>query len=215
MKCKTILSYMVLLAFAFTPASPLKAADPAIPPDRLQSTSTGSSGAQAQDKPEAAKALPAPDPRDVSSVDAIMGAVYDVISGPAGTERKWDRMRCLFAPGARLIPTFHAKDSQAGAYTTRVLDVEQYISGGAKYFATNGFFEKEIARRSESFGHIAQVFSTYESRHNAADPAPFERGINSFQLMNDGKRWWIISIFWEGEGPGVQIPKELLTGVHD
>ena len=36
---------------------------------------------------------PAADPADVASIDAIITAVYDVISGDAGVARDWDRFR--------------------------------------------------------------------------------------------------------------------------
>ncbi len=146
---------------------------------------------------------------DAASIDSILAATYDVISGQAGKKRDWDRFRALFAPGARLIPTGPRKE---GGVSSRVLDVEGYIDASAKFLETNGFFEHEVARHTDSYGQIAQVFSTYESRHKAADPAPFARGINSFQLMNDGKRWWIVTIFWQAESPGVQIPEKFLTG---
>ena len=65
-------------------------------------------------------------PSDVESVDAIVAAVYDVISGPAGQERDWDRMRSLFVPGARLIPTF--RDSTGGR-GLRILTIDDWIAG--------------------------------------------------------------------------------------
>jgi hypothetical protein len=52
------------------------------------------------------------------------------------------------------------------------------------------------------------VFSTYESRHALADAKPFERGINSFQLLYDGQRWWVVTIYWQGERPGLPIPPQ-------
>jgi len=159
----------------------------------------------AQDKPPS-QATPEARPADVGSIDAIVAAVYDVISGPAGQKRDWDRMRSLFIPGARLIPI-----SQAGEVkSARVLSVEDYILRSSAVLEKGGFFEREMARRMEKFGHIAHVFSTYESRRKAEDPAPFSRGINSFQLMNDGKRWWIVTIYWEAEGPDNPIPPEYL-----
>ena len=91
-----------------------------------------------------------------------------------------------------------------------MIDVEGYITRSGNYLETNGFFEKETARRTEQFGHIAHVFSTYEARHKAEDKSPFMRGINSFQLMNDGKRWWVVTIFWEAETPDNQIPEKYL-----
>jgi hypothetical protein len=63
---------------------------------------------------------------------------------------------------------------------------------------------------TEEFGHIAHVFSTYASFANADDPEPFARGINSFQLMHDGERWWIVTLYWENESPEQPIPVKYL-----
>ncbi len=150
---------------------------------------------------------PAANPADVNSIEAIVAAVYDVISGPAGKKRDWDRMRSLFLPGARLIPT---GPRQAGGYGSRVLGVEDYVVRGNEIFDKEGFFEKETARRVETFGNIAHVFSTYESRQSPDDAKPFARGINSIQLMNDGKRWWIVTIFWQGEDAKNPLPEKYL-----
>jgi hypothetical protein len=73
-----------------------------------------------------------------------------------------------------------------------------------------GFFEREIARRIDCFGNICQAFSTYESRHVASDPKPFERGINSIQVIRDGRRWWIASVIWDVERPDNPLPAEYL-----
>lgn len=154
-------------------------------------------------QPEAAKAVQA----DVESVDAIVHALYDVISGPAGQPRNWDRMRSLFHPQARMIPTGKRPiDTKTGA---RVLTVEDYIQGVGPYFDKNGFFESELARRQETFGNIAHVFSTYESRH-AKNEKPFARGINSIQLFNDGTRWWVLTVMWDAETPEKPLPPEYL-----
>jgi hypothetical protein len=144
---------------------------------------------------------------DAASLDAIIAALYDVISGPAGQQRDWNRMRGLFAPGARLIPTVYRPDSVP---SLRVWDPDQYIATVGPRLESGGFFEREIARRTERYGGVVHVFSTYESRRAAADPAPFARGINSIQAFFDGKRWWIVTIFWEGERPGNPIPARYL-----
>src|SRR5437667_4262679 len=118
-------------------------------------------------------------PSDVDLIDSIIAAVYNVISGPAGKKRDWDRMRSLFVPGARLIPT---GPRQAGGYGSRVLTVDEYIERASGLFEKAGFYETEAARVTEQFGQIAHVFSTYESRHAPGDAKPFQRGINSIQL---------------------------------
>jgi hypothetical protein len=146
-------------------------------------------------------------PDDVRSVDAIVASLYDVVSGPAGEKRNWPRMRTLFAPHAKMIPTGRKADSTG---VKRVLSVEEYITSSGAFLEKNGFFEKEIVRKTEQYGNIVQVFSTYESRHKAGDEKPFMRGINSIQLWFDGKRWWIINIMWENESKDVPIPTKYL-----
>ena len=152
---------------------------------------------------------PPPGPRasDVQSMDAIIAALYDVISGPIGQQRDWDRMRNLFVPGARLIPAVYRPDSVP---TLRELSVEDYITRAGPMLEKNGFFETEIARQVERYGGVVHAFSTYESRHKAEDPKPFVRGINSIQLFDDGRRWWVVTVLWEGERPGNPIPQKYL-----
>ncbi len=145
------------------------------------------------------------DPHDVDTIEHIVAAVYDVISGPPGP-RNWDRFRSLYYPGARMIPTF--RDAK-GAIAARVSTPDEYATRAGDYFSKNGFFENSIANRIETWDHIAHVWSTYESRH-AKDEKPFTRGINSFQLMNDGTRWWILTVYWEGEEKGVTVPDKYL-----
>ena len=160
---------------------------------------------------------------DVGSPEQIVAALYDTISGPAG-QRDWDRLRSLFIPGGRLMPTGprlppgaspDAPPTEAEEFATQVLDVEGYVERADKFFREHGFFEREVASRADGFGHIMHVFSTYESRHREDDPEPFARGINSIQLMNDGRRWWVVSIFWEAEGPQAPIPREYLPAGPD
>jgi hypothetical protein len=147
--------------------------------------------------------VPSPKPSDVQSLDGILAAVYDVISGPPG-ERDWNRFRSLFVPEARLTSTVKSPNSPS----VRLLTVDDYIQRAGKYFATHGFFENAIVNRVQRFGNIAQVFSSYESRH-ARDENPFTRGINSFQFFNDGSRWWVLSILWDEESPANPLPSDM------
>jgi hypothetical protein len=153
------------------------------------------------------QSVPAANPADVASIDAIINAAYDSISGEAGKKRDWNRMRSLFIAGARLIPI---DDSPDGKIAPHVIDIDGYIARSGEYLEMNGFFEKEVARRTEQFGHIAHAFSTYESRHKADDPKPFMRGINSIQLMYDDRRWWIVTIYWQHESTNDPIPEKYL-----
>ena len=151
----------------------------------------------------------AADPRDVESIDAIIAAAYEVISGPAGQKRDWNRERSLFYPGARIIPTASVPGRNDVDLEPQMLDVEAYIKR-VEPLLDAGFYETEIARRTEQFGRMAHVWSTYESRHHPRDPAPFMRGINSFQLFYDGDRWWILSVYWQHESAEHAIPENYL-----
>jgi hypothetical protein len=152
----------------------------------------------------------APVSPDALSIDAIINAAYDVISGPAGKARDWERERSLFFPGARLIPTASKAGDNASKLSPQLLDVEAYIARVEPFFRDNGFYETEVARRTEEFGQIAHVWSTYESRHSREEREPFMRGINSFQLFHDGSRWWIVNIYWQHESAAHPIPEKYL-----
>jgi hypothetical protein len=94
---------------------------------------------------------------DVKTVDAIVAALYQVISGPAGEARNWNRMRSLFLPEAKLVATGQRSN---GELVKRVMTVEEYILNSGPVLEKNGFFETEIARKQEVYGHIAHSFST-------------------------------------------------------
>jgi hypothetical protein len=148
---------------------------------------------------------------DHKTVDSIIKATYDVISGTKEKKRDWTRFEALFHPDARLIPTGKNK---SGMFVGQARTPSEYRKGSEPFFKKNGFFEQEIARRVDVFGHIAQVFSTYESRYTLDDKKPFMRGINSFQLFNDGKRWWVMTIYWQQESRETPIPEKYLTSVN-
>jgi len=149
-------------------------------------------------------------PADVATIDSIITAAYDGISGPAGKKRDWDRERSLYFPGARLIPMAMEAGTEGVDLAPQLLDIDGFIARVEPFFEKSGFYEKEIARCTEQFGQMAHVWSTYESRHNDDDLEPFMRGINSIQLFNDGKRWWIVSIYWQQENARAPIPEKYL-----
>ena len=144
---------------------------------------------------------------DVSSLDNILAALYGVISGEKGEKRDWERFKYLFIEEARLIPSGRRQEGKIGY---RIMSPADYAENSGKWLEENGFFETEISRKTEVYGSLVHVFSTYESRRSASDAEPFARGINSIQLMNDGARWWIVQIYWLGETEENQLPKKYL-----
>ncbi len=155
----------------------------------------------------AAPTARAADPADVASIDAIIHALYASISGPKGAPRDFDRLRTLFGPSARMIPTGMGQD---GKPRLRNWSVEEYVAAAGPGLVANGFYEREIGRTTESFGNVWHIMSAYDSR-NTPEAAPFARGINSIQLFNGGDRWYIMTVFWDSERPGNPIPPERVT----
>ncbi len=179
----------------------------------------GTEDAMADAEPAAAEVAelpPAPmaDPADVASIDAITTAVYESISGDAGVPRDWDRFRSLFAPGARLMPVAseHGQNGRTSAVNT--MSPDDFVTRTSDSFAQDGFYEVEIGNVTETYGDIAHRFSAYASFYtDDPDEEPFNRGINSFQYLYDGERWWILTIFWQHEPDAGPIPAEYLDEV--
>jgi hypothetical protein len=148
----------------------------------------------------------AADPKDVTTIDGIVKAFYEVVSGAKGVQRQWGREKTLYLPEARMTATSIGKDGKPRAQT---LDIPKYINLVNDFFVKEGFTEREIGRVTRQFGNIAHVFSSYEFA--TADKKISGRGVNSLQLFWDGSRWWISAVTWDEERPNNLIPKEYLN----
>lgn len=146
--------------------------------------------------------VPAPKPDDVKTMGSILHAIYEVISGPAG-DRDWNRFRSLFLPQARFTQTSPSPNGNGTVVIS--WNEEEFIRDAGQVFAKEAFYENAIVNQPDVYGNMAQVFSSYESRHKSGEK-PFQRGINSIQLLNDGTRWWVMSILWDSERPGNPLP---------
>jgi hypothetical protein len=135
---------------------------------------------------------PKPHPSDVATLDAILHAFYETVSGAVGQPRDWDRFRSLILPGGRLMPVISMPGEKA---SVRFLSTEDFIQRVEPIFAVEDFWERETSRQTETLGHFAHVLSFYESLRSPDGP-PFEHSVNSIQLLNDGLRWWIVNVMW-------------------
>ena len=162
----------------------------------------GSAKSQAVDVPTIEPRL-----EDTATIDGIIKAYYEVISGPAGQPRQWSRDRTLYIPDIRFVAMSQDKNGNPRAH---IASHQQFVDASNDMLVKEGFYESEIHRSTQKFGNIAHVFSTYESRIKARGPV-VARGINSLELFYDGKRWWIASAVWDDERPDNPIPSEYLT----
>ena len=138
---------------------------------------------------------------DAVSIDSVIEALYESISGRAGEPRQWERDRALYHPKALLVPARQA----SGGPGAGVFDFDGFVASRAPYLEANDFYEVEIGRREFRFGAIAHVLSFYEAR-SAPESGLLRRGVNSIQLMHDGERWWVLSIVWDNERDGLTLP---------
>ena len=150
----------------------------------------------------AAFAAPQPAKSDLAGIDAAIRGVYEVISGPPGQKRDFDRMRAMFAPGATM--------KAIGAKGLRGGTVEDYIGRNSAILEKEGFTEREVGRRVEVWGGLATAWSAYDGR--TANGSFHERGINSFQLVKVDGKWLVASILWQEATPENPLPADLIRG---
>jgi hypothetical protein len=146
-------------------------------------------------------------PADVSTLDGILKAFYETISGAKGVPRQWSRDRTLYTSDVRFV----GLDETGGKIRVGILSHQQYVGAVNESFVGEGFTEREINRIVRKFGNIAHVFSTYEFSNDAKTATG--RGVNSLELFWDGTRWWISAVSWDEERAGNPIPKEFLPKV--
>lgn len=143
---------------------------------------------------------------DVKTIDGFIKALYGVISGAKGEQRNWNRFLSLMKPNARMNAVVTRPN---GSQSLVTMTPKQYMQRNGAYLVKNGFFEEEIGRKTERYGNIAQVFSTYISRHTKNGEI-FMRGINSIQLSYENNRWWLVNILWNSETKDSPIPEKYI-----
>lgn len=142
---------------------------------------------------------------DVSTIEGIVKASYETISGGVGVPRQWGRDRTLFDANSRSVAV--GVKAKTGAVTTRGSTEQEFADEADASMVKDGFTERELKHAIKRFGNVATVLSSYEG--TVASGKVISRGVNIFQLYFDGKRWWILSMVWDEERPGNPIPPEL------
>jgi hypothetical protein len=135
-----------------------------------------------------------------ATLDELIKAIDAAVSGPANQDRTC--FRALFLPETRLIPLRHLAD---GGYQPRILTVDDWIAAVAKR-GSESLTEKQLRVQTETYGHIAHLWSTYETVVDGKT----DRGINSIQTIFDGKQWKILQIMWQAETPTEKVPEKYL-----
>ena len=144
-------------------------------------------------------------PIEAQQVETIIPALYNIVSGDAGVPKDWHLMKNLFSPNAIITPVFHKNNLPQASISS----VDEFIALNKKIFKDINFYETEVKQVSFRYGHMATILSHYESR-DAHDKKPYSQGINSFQLLNDGRRWCVISVTWDSDKGNHHIDQSTL-----
>ncbi len=148
----------------------------------------------------------APRPEDVGTLDGIINAYYDVVSGPAGSVPDQARDQTLHHPNARITLLNRKADGTTSADMITLAEYYQRSGTGPRKV---GFFEREIHRTTERIGSLVHVWSTYESSDQPVG-GKTHWGINSIQLYWDGVRWWVLGWVFDDDRHGLPIPARYL-----
>jgi hypothetical protein len=146
-------------------------------------------------------------PDDVSTIEGIVKASYETISGGVGVPRQWGRDESLFDRNVRFVAL--ERDPKSGAIVATITTHQEFVDTTDASLVKEGFTERELGHKIVRYGNVATVLSSYEG-NNVSTGKVVTRGVNIFQLYYDGKRWWILSMVWDVETPANPIPPELL-----
>ena len=143
------------------------------------------------------------DSTTVKTIDGTINETLKIVSGERGENRNWEAFRYLFTPNAQLTVLNHGKDNKN---THKTYSLEEFVRVGMQFYENDGFIEYELTKTVDEYNGIAQVFQSYYAKELDYE----ERGINSYQLIYDGKRWWITSLLWTSDRNGVKLPEKYI-----
>ena len=139
--------------------------------------------------------------RSTATLDDLVKAIDSAVTGPADKDRTC--FRALFLPEARLVPL--AKNADGG-FSPHILTVDGWIEAVHKRGSAS-LMEHQIKVGTEVYGHLAHLWSTYETKIGEKDA---DRGINSIQAIFDGKQWHLIEIVWQAQTTADPVPAQYL-----
>ena len=149
----------------------------------------------------------APRPEDVSTIDGMIKAYYEIVSGPAGQPRQWDRDATLYIPNVRFVII---SEDATGKATAESMTHQEFVDSSEASIGGKAFYEHEVHRITQRAGNIAHVFSTAE-RSSSPEGKAEGRSIDSLELFWDGKRWWITGAnLWDINTAKHPLPPEFL-----
>lgn len=137
----------------------------------------------------------------VKTIEGIVGETIRIISGKKGVKRDWEAFRNLYTDDAKITIVSQKKD---GSKSIKSITLEKFVRLGKNFYKKEGFYEYELKKTIDEYNGIAHVFQSYQTKYKDKK----DRGINSYQLVFDGKRWWINNLMWTDNKNGIDIPEK-------
>lgn len=144
-----------------------------------------------------------PDTNAVKSIEGILSEVFRIYNGEPGKKRNWAAFGDLFLPSARF--TFLDNNGTPGPYET--VDLVEFVEILVDADFDEAFLTYETGKVVEEFNGIAHVFQSFYLKKKEGNE---RRGINSYQLLYDQGRWWIVSMLWTLDSEEEKIPEKYL-----
>jgi hypothetical protein len=148
---------------------------------------------------------------EFATIDGLMTALYESISGPPGGQ-DFELSRRIQHPDVRLVRTRLDETGKPVAFS---FSGDEYEANARALLADMPFYEVETERRVVRFGNVAQVFSAYEARTAPEGGELIKRGMNCAHLFDDGARWWLMHMIWDDERDGVEVPRAVFVDWED
>ena len=140
--------------------------------------------------------------KDVESVDAIINAYYDVVSGASNAPWEFERDKYIHSQNA--VITRLDENGKAESHTLEA----EYVPIGLS--PKEDFHEIELKRIVSKYGNIAQVWSAFEIRTDPKTETN-NRGLNNIQLHYENGRWFIDSWTCEMESENSSVVTDFMT----
>ena len=133
----------------------------------------------------------------------MTATLYRAVSAAPG-ERDWAAVRRIYHPEARLVRTGIGSDGKPFA---KVMSLDAYIENVEALLKHVRFSEIETGQDACIFGNVARLTSVYAFNWESPSERRKGRGVNFFTLVREDGRWRVMSIVWDTERPGNELPK--------
>ncbi|MFY0603105.1 MAG: hypothetical protein JXQ93_04090 [Flavobacteriaceae bacterium] len=137
-------------------------------------------------------------------VKSLVEETQKVVSIKKGQQIDTAYFRTLFLPTAH----FTVVGEENGKKLHETMSLNEFIETLADTYYSNGYFETGKGEIVEQYNGIAQVIQSFYGKDSEGEEA---WGVNSYQLIYSGGRWWIANMVWTMSSNGkAGIPKKYL-----